>query len=308
MTVEPANGLMRSAFRAMGTDVSLIGPSDAPDFARVARFVHDLFDRLERRFSRFRLDSELCEVNRSSGGWTWVSEEFAQVLGLALDGAERTGGLFDPTLLPALVAAGYDRDFEEVRSGSPSPLAPPPGPAGRWGDVRLDRRRVFLPEGVALDFGGIAKGWAADRASELTWPLPWAVVDAGGDLRLSGHPPDGALEIAVDDPDERGAEVLRLQLEAGALATSSVTFRSWSRGDARMHHIIDPRTGRPAASRVIQATAWAPDCAEAEIRAKWALLAGPDIVERLPGVLFLDDGRVLVDLEAVPLEGAAAAS
>jgi thiamine biosynthesis lipoprotein len=291
----------------MGTDVSLIGPADAVDLPRVARSVRDLFERLEARFSRFRLDSELAGVNRSAGGWTWVSESFAELLALALGGARRTGGLFDPTVLPALVAAGYDRDFEEVRTGSPCPSAPPPGPAGRWFDVRLDGRRVLLPDGVALDFGGIAKGWAADLASELAHELPWAVVDAGGDLRMSGHPPGGALEVAVDDPDEVGTEVLRLRLDGGALATSSVTFRSWSRGGRRQHHIIDPRTGTPASGSVIQATAWAPDCAEAEVRAKWALLAGPAVLERLPAVLFLDDGRVLVGVEAAA-DGARIAS
>ena len=149
---------------------------------------------------------------------------------------------------------------------------------------------MFLPEGVALDFGGIAKGWAADRASEAVESLPWAVVDAGGDLRIGGSTPDGGLDIAVEDPISPGSEVVRLKLTFGALATSSVTRRSWG---PRLHHIIDPRTGRPAITRVLQATAWAETCAEAEVRATWALLAGPTI-------LFLDGGEVLLNLDHGP--------
>src|SRR5207249_3706023 len=165
--------------------------------------------------------------------------------------ASRTGGLFDPTVLPALVAAGYDRDFREVRSaahGTRSPVPLPSGPAGRWAEVELRGRLLRVPTGAALDFGGIGKGWAADVASQHTIGLPWAVVDAGGDLRLGGTPPDGGLDVAVEDPEAPGVEVLRLKLDTGALATSSITHRRWG---PSLHHIVDPRTGRPAVTRVL---------------------------------------------------------
>jgi FAD:protein FMN transferase len=163
--------------------------------------------------------------------------------------------------------------------------------------VQLDprARRFLLPPDTALDLGGIAKGWAADLASDRTGSLPWSVIDAGGDLRLRGRPNGGALRVAVDDPDGSGV-ALHLDLHGGALATSSTRFRSWSRGTERRHHIIDPRSGRSSATGVVQATAWAATCAEAEIRSKWALLAGESILHRLPVVLFMDDGRVLVNM------------
>lgn len=286
-------------FRAMGTRVALIGPAGAPGFDAAADRVRGAFKHLEQRFSRFRPDSELSEVNRKAGRWTTVSDGFAELLELSLEGARTTGGLFDPTVLPAMVSAGYDRDFERLREQGdvalPAPQAPA-APCGRWLDVRLHGNRVHLPDGVGLDFGGIAKGWAADRAAELAHELPWVAVDAGGDIRLHGDVPAGGLEVAVDDPETVGAEVLRVAMTGGAVATSSVTFRSWARGGERLHHIIDPRSGRPAIGRMLQVTAWAPTCAEAEIRAKWALLAGPSILGRFPAVLFVDDGRVLVDL------------
>jgi thiamine biosynthesis lipoprotein len=296
----------RATFRAMGTEISLVGPSGIPSFPRLAADVQALFERLESRLSRFRDSSELSRVNRTAGHWITVSEAFAALLELALDGARRSEGLFDPTVLPALVAAGYDRDFREVRRRhagravrAPRDPAPLMLPAGRWSDVRLEGDRLLLPHGTALDFGGIGKGWAADLACSLVaGELPWAVVDAGGDLILAGSPPAGGVDVAIDDPEIPGAPVLGVRVEAGALATSSVTFRRWSRDRRWFHHIIDPRTGTPAVTGVLQATAWAPDCAEAEVRAKWALLAGPAVVDRLPVALFLDDGRVLVSLGA----------
>ena len=280
----------------------MIGP-DVPGRLDALARVRRTFEELEQRFSRFRPDSELSDVNRRAGRWTVVSDEFARLLACALDGARRSGGLFDPTVLAALVAAGYDRDFNEVTprvgpGGFSTPSVDTPGrPIGRWSEVRLVNNRLLLPEGVALDFGAVGKGWAADRASESIQGLPWAVVDAGGDLRIVGSPPDGGLDIAVEDPVAIGAEVVRLKLSHGALATSSVTRRSWG---PRLHHIIDPRTGRPAITRVLQATAWGETCADAEIRATWALLAGPGILNQLPAILFLESGEALLNLEGLP--------
>ncbi len=293
----------------MGTEISLVAPAGCEAAARTAAArVRSRFDELEARLSRFRPDSELSKVNARAGRWTRISDPFAAVLALALAGARASNGLFDPTILPALVAAGYDRDFEEVRAGTGDPRrvtgtraggddAPPPGPVGRWADVRLvaDPWQVLLPPDTALDLGGIAKGWAADLASQRTSSLPWSLIDAGGDLRLRGRPNGGALRVAVDDPDGSGV-ALHLDLHGGALATSSTLFRSWSRGAERRHHIIDPRTGTSSATRVVQATAWASTGAEAEIRSKWALLAAEEILDRFPVVLFLEDGRVLVNM------------
>lgn len=312
--IEPAPSAMRSRFRAMGTEMFLIAPEGVPGFDRAIARVRAMFDRAEQRFSRFRSDSELSEVNRRAGEWTPVSKEFAELLGLALDGARRSGGLFDPTMLRALVAAGYDRDFSTLGSvtvhETHTDVAPVPRDVpGRWQEVRLQDERVFLPEGIGLDFGGIAKGWVADLGARSCDDWPWVVVDAGGDLRIGGSPPDGGLDIATEDPRAPGAEVVRLKLSSGALATSAITRRAWG---PRLHHVIDPRTGRPAITRVLQATAWADTCAEAEVRATWALLAGPAVLEDLPAILFLESGEVRLNLDVRadgrPLEGGTNAS
>jgi len=282
----------RISFRAMGTSVSLTGPTEPIAFGVAGARVRRVFRSVEARFSRFRADSELAVVNGAAGAWIDVSPPFAALLCLALDGAARTEGLFDPTILPALSAAGYDRDLDVVRRGALPPRRP--APAARWREVEVRSGAVRLPPGAALDFGGLAKGVAVDlAATAAAGRIPWAMVEAGGDLRVAGRPPADGLPVRLEDPLDATAEILRLVLDAGALATTSVTRRAWGPG---LHHVIDPRTGRPAATGVLQATVWAATCAEAEVWAKWALLTGPSAVDAVPGVLVTEDGRVRVSV------------
>jgi thiamine biosynthesis lipoprotein len=279
----------------MGTEVVILADaaSDAARFSSVTRMVEAVFEREEARFSRFRDDTELTAVNASAGTWMTVSAPFRDVLVRSLEAAARTGGLFDPTVLPALVAAGYDRDFDEVRI---APLPPrPPEPAGRWPEVELRGSEVRFPHGVGLDFGGIAKGWTVDLALRAAADLPWAVVNAGGDLAVR-NVPDG-FDVRVEDPLLPAEEAIRLTISDGALATSSVTARQWG---PSLHHLIDPRTGRPAVTDVVQATAWASTCAEAEVGSKWALLGGIAVLDEVPAVLVMQGGDVVTSLSSEP--------
>ncbi len=279
----------------MGTDVEvLVGAGDASTFSRATAVVDRVFSSWDRRCSRFRDDSELTRVNRAAGRTTRVSSELAELVAAALGAAERTEGRFDPTVLDAVLAAGYDRDFDELLAGARGSLRPA-RPCGRWPEVRLDGRLLRLPEDVGLDLGGIAKGWAVDRAAEAaaTAGPAWVLVNAGGDLRLAGRPPRDGLDVGVEDPEDPDAELLRLRLHGGALATSSITRRAWGPG---LHHLIDPATGRPASNGVLQATVWAPTAAEAEVAAKDALLRGERALADTLGVLVTDDGRALTNL------------
>jgi len=279
----------------MGTDIEVISGGDVEEellAATVAR-VTEIFHRHDQRFSRFRDDSELSALNARAGRWSRMSEEFGVLLRFALRGARSTGGLFDPTVLPALVAAGYDRDFDEVHPDEVHPMDGPVAPihpAGAWGSIQVRGDRLRLPRGAGLDFGGVAKGWAVDEATRAAEHLSWVAINAGGDLRVTGTPPDGELLIGVEDPRSPGEEIGRIVLSQGAIATSSVTRRAWGPG---LHHLIDPRTSLPADTGVVQATVWAPTCSEAEIRSKWALLAGPSVIDRFPTMMVLDDGSVL---------------
>ena len=299
---------IRHAFTSMGTKVQLIAApeSDGRDVARALRRVWRIFAREDVRFSRFRPDSELSTVNARAGEWVPVSAPFATLIRMALKAARDTDGLFDPTVLPALMAAGYDRDFADVvargdredeelraiRRGFADLMIKSATACGAWRDVELDGSRLRIPVGAALDLGGIAKGWTVDLAVASLTRLPWAIVDAGGDLRIAGRPSEG-VDVGIEDPDVKEAEVLRLRLDAGALATTSVTVRAWAH-DA--HHLIDPRTSLPARTGVVQATMWAPTCAEAEVSSKEALLRGPEILDRVRGCLVMATGEVITNL------------
>lgn len=292
----------RARFRAMGTGVTLIGPVGSSAFPASAATVRSVFEREERRFSRFRGDSELSAVNAAAGEWTVVSIEFASVVELALAAWRETGGRFDPTVLDAVIAAGYDRDFDEILAGARAALRPP-RPCGRAGEVELVGRRLRLPAGVGLDLGGLAKGWTVDVAAEaaVACGLPWALVNAGGDLRIAGIAPAEGIDVSVEDPETTETDAGRIVLDEGALATSSVTRRAWGDG---LHHLIDPATARPAGGPVLQATVWAPTCAEAEVRAKEALLKGETFLDRGAALLVLEDGRIVTNMttsEPVPV-------
>ena len=312
MLARGAEAPIRHTFRSMGTGVQLIAsPSSDPGAVDAAlAAVRDVFYIQNERFSRFTDSSELSRVNAGAGSWVPVSTPFATLTRRALQAAVETGGLFDPTVLPALAAAGYDRDFAEVRARAEQDepadaelleirrtfralMMKNATACGAWSDVKVDGDRVRVPAGAALDFGGIAKGWTVDRASELLGDLPWAIVDAGGDLRVVGDTPDDGLEVAIEDPEDAGLEVIRLRLSDGALATSSVTVRSWGLG---LHQVIDPRTSLPAQTGVLQATVWAPACADAEVWSKAALLSGPEILDRVPATLVMAAGEVVTSI------------
>lgn len=308
---------LKRSFKAMGTRVELIASpdSDPGEVLRAAEGVEEIFEVEEQRFSRFRTTSELSLVNsRAGSGWIPVSETFMRVTRMALDAARATGGLFDPTILPALKAAGYDRDYLEILAAAEREqddlelaslqrdlrdlMVKDVTVCGLWPQIELRGGEIRLPSGAELDFGGIAKGWTVDKAAETLTSLPWAIVDAGGDLRLVGVTPEGGLDIGIEDPDARGVEALRVRLESGGLATTSVTVRTWGQG---MHHVIDPRTSLSSATGVLQATVWGDTCAQAEVWSKAAALTGPAILDRVPASLVLESGEIVTNFAEADL-------
>ncbi|HEX9258169.1 MAG TPA: FAD:protein FMN transferase [Acidimicrobiales bacterium] len=278
---------------AFGTtcDVRVVGgPSDLVSVAE--RRLRDL----EARWTRFRPDSELSRLNAADGRPTRVSLVTAELVAMAVDAWFRTAGLFDPTVLPALLSAGYDRSFERLplaRSRVPR-AAPAPGCAGIGVDVAGGV--VSLPPGVQLDLGGIAKGFAADLVAKeaLSEGARGVCVDLGGDVRLGGVDADGEpWVIAVDDPFEPGHVIARLALEEGAVVTSSTRHRRWMMGDGAHHHLIDPRSGASADTGISAATVLGSRAAWAEVAAKAAIVAG--VVEAARIVSALGLTGLLVD-------------
>lgn len=257
----------------MGTDIAVTLPEGADEAIDA---VFELMSQWEATLSRFRPDSELTYLNGHAGGSpVRVSRLLFTVTARAVEAAAASGGLYDPTVLRALEAAGYDRSFELVPLASGGGVMPRAVLRG-WRHVELNARQrtVRLPAGVGLDFGGIAKGLAADAAVALVdaMGVGSALVDAGGDLRVHGLPP-GADSWPVAVPTPRAVHLVRL--ERGGVATSGTARRRWQRGGRAMHHLIDPRTGRPAFTGLWSVSVAAATAAVAEVAAKAAFLLGP---------------------------------
>ena len=241
---------------ALGTNARVaLWPPDGLAVALAA--VDAELARLDRQASRFRADSEVSLIARSPRCAHTVSPGLAEAVGVALAAARWTGGLVDPTVGGTLSALGYDRDFASVTDGPLSgdprhPASPPaPGPVPGWAGVTLDGSRLRLPAGTCLDLGATAKGLGADRsaaAARRAAARGGVLVSLGGDIAIAGQPPAGGWPVAIAESSLAGpaavAQVIRLT--AGAVATSSVTCRRWRHGGRLVHHIVDPRTGRPA--------------------------------------------------------------
>ncbi len=225
-------------FRAMNTDVGVwlwsTAPERAATISRSLEWTEAFFARVEGELSRFRSTSALSRLNQAAGrGPQAVSALLWTVVMSALQAADDSGGIFDPTLLHTLERIGYDRSFEAIHGhGTAEPIATDVPSFGSWRRVRLDRARrsVSLPADLALDFGGIAKGWTVDRAALALAPLGPVLVDAGGDVRVIGAVDGEAWPIAVQDPFEPERDRTVVRLGEGALATSSIGGRRWQRG------------------------------------------------------------------------------
>lgn len=244
----------RRAFPALGGDCELFGLDAGPDaLAQGEAWVRRLHDRL----TRFEPTSELSRFNASAGRWVDISPELAQLLRESLRAFEVSDGLVHVGVLPALLAAGYTRDFA---LGPTARTAPPSiAPLPHMLEVRAAAAR--LSRGAAIDLGGIAKGWMADRLAERLGEN--TLVNLCGDLFARG-----GGETGEGWPVGFGDRTLLLK-DMGA-ATSGTTKRSWDGG----HHLIDPRTGLPARSDLTEVSVLAWTAADAEIYAKVALLLG----------------------------------
>jgi thiamine biosynthesis lipoprotein len=266
-------GYTVARFRAMDCDVRVL----LPHRHRTQAFaVAHLFADWDRRLSRFRPESELSRLNAAAGRPVDVSRLLDGVLRRALAAAEATDGLFDPTLGRRISALGYAETFAHAGRGDPAlEHVLPHAAKTRWRDVSIDPAgTVTVPAGVAIDLGGIAKGLAVDRSLALLRALgvPSALVSAGGDLAVAGSLPGGRpWPVAVEEPRTEETILLR----CGALATSSTERRRWRAHGREEHHLLDPRTGDPAATGILRATVAAPTCEQAEVAAKAALILGP---------------------------------
>ncbi|MEQ1704276.1 MAG: FAD:protein FMN transferase, partial [Ilumatobacteraceae bacterium] len=231
-------------FRAMGSDAHVIVVGD--DAAALLDQAQRMIDELEQRWSRFLPDSEVSLLNAAAGEPVVVTTETVLLVQRAVEAWRLTGGAYDPTLLDALRAAGYDRTFDELGDARTPEAAAPLHPlrAGPT-DIVVGAGWVQLPVGCGFDAGGIGKGLAADLVAQrlIDDGAAGVCINLGGDLRVRGESPTGnGWTLAIEHPS--CAEPIALVgLTDGAIATSSVLRRVWKVGGERRHHLIDPATG-----------------------------------------------------------------
>ena len=237
-------------FFAMDTVMTVTAPGADDDLLAACE---DEVRRLEALFSVTDEGSEIAALNES--GQAALSEETARVLGFALEEAELTGGALDVTLYPVVRAWGFTTgDYRVPTDAELDALRARVG----WAQVQLDNNTARVPEGVMVDLGAVAKGYASDRLAALLRERGAlsALIDLGGNIYCVGAKPDGSpWRIGVRDPKDPAGYVGALSVTDRAVITSGSYERYFTAEDGTVYgHIFDPATGRPAENGVISAT------------------------------------------------------
>jgi thiamine biosynthesis lipoprotein len=252
------------------------------------------------RFSRFLPDSELSRLNADPREAVPASTMMRRLARAVRAAGGVSGGLVDATLVGEIERAGYGStarpplDLASALALAPQRQRAASAPGARWREIAVDDAAgtVIRPPGVMLDSGGLAKGLFADALAEELGGHASFAVNCAGDLALGGSA-GAARRVDVESPFD-GRILHSFPMVSGGVATSGIGRRSWLAVDGTpAHHLLDPATGRPAFTGIVQATALAPSALQAEIRAKAALLGGPRSAARWlvhGGVLVLDDG------------------
>ncbi|HVA31811.1 MAG TPA: FAD:protein FMN transferase [Gaiellaceae bacterium] len=293
---------MTVAFRALGT-TAVIVTEDATREGAAREAVELELDAIDRACSRFRPDSELAFVNRAGGAPVTVSPLLLEALHVALDAARSSGGLVDPTVGLALRTSGYDSTFRVVAARDAKTFHATFSVVPGWQTVELDdgASTVRVPDGVELDLGATAKALACDRAAAAAAAVAGgALVSIGGDVAIAGDAPAGGWPVRIADDHEAPLDGPgpRVALGGGGLATSSTTVRRWRSGTVELHHLVDPRTGRPAESPWRTVSVAAGSCVDANVAstASFLLDDAPAWLESrgLPARLVRVDGSTTV--------------
>jgi FAD:protein FMN transferase len=293
--------LHRLPFRAMGGEMLAILEGDADSPPSIMDEVPGWFEGWEQALSRFRADSELSRLNRTFDQPVKVSDTLWDVFQYALSAETLTNGLVTPTVLDAMLEAGYDQSFDTLPRYQSQYGLQVLSVVNRLSVVTWDERSktICLPNGVRLDFGGVAKGWAAHQTAERLKEYGPALMNAAGDIAISGALANGKpWQIGVRNPFEPDSDFETLNLNRCGVATSGRDRRHWSRNGQPRHHIIDPHTGLPAETDVITATVVAPTVMEAEAAAKTVFMLGGEEglkwIESDPvlaGIIILENGH-----------------
>jgi thiamine biosynthesis lipoprotein len=265
-----------TSFRALGTTAVIATVDPALEGDACAAGVDEL-DAIDRACSRFRPDSELARVNDARGKRVKVGPLLLEALQVALVAARVSDGLVDPTVGKTLRTLGYDSTFRVVAMRDADSFRASFSTVPGWQCVEVDRdaSTVRVPAGVELDLGATAKALACDRVAAAAAAVAGGtLVGLGGDIAVAGVAPAGGwpVRIADDHAAPLDAAGPTVAVQSGGLATSSTTVRRWRSGAVELHHLVDPRTGRPARSRWRTITVAAKSCVDANVASTAAFL------------------------------------
>ncbi len=294
--------LASDSFAALGTH-AVVATTDPAALRRARRVLEEELAAVDLACSRFRSDSELVQLNGAAGTEVRVSRRLLEAVQTALDVAALTDGLVDPTVGTTLRLAGYDRTFAEIRLRDGRRFRSSFATVAGWSTISVDARRrvIRTPRGVELDLGATAKAVAADRAAVAAAEAVGAgvLVSLGGDVAVAGDPPGGGWPIRI--ADDHGAPLDRpgpvVSIVAGGLASSGTRVRRWTTAGGDLHHIIDPRTARPADTPWRTVSVAAESCVRANAASTAAIVLGASAPgwlaeRRLPARLAAEDGTV----------------
>jgi thiamine biosynthesis lipoprotein len=245
----------------------------------------DYISTLENLWSRFESDSDISRLNAAEGKPVLVSDQTCLLIKLMIESHMKTNGIYDPTILPLLIEIGYD----ESKTGSGKKTSIPASATwpGNLKDIEIEHGIVKLPKGTTLDSGGIGKGLAADLLSQFLMEsgAEGALVSASGDVVAHGESIDGnSWKIGIEDPFNPGTEFEKIQINDGAVATSSSMKNTF--GDHN-HHLISTATGKSSSVNIATASVVAKTGANAEVLTKIAFHYEPqqaiELIEKLNG-------------------------
>jgi FAD:protein FMN transferase len=301
-----------ASFAALGTtaEVTTLDPAALADAIEI---LERQLAAIDLACSRFRDDSEVSRICRSGDRWTPASPLLRRALRAGVHAAAATGGAVDPTIGASMRALGWDADFTVVVARR-EPARIELVPARGWRRIEIDDElgRVRVPAGVEIDLGATAKALAADRAAAAIHRATRSgvLVSLGGDIAVAGPAPAGGWPVLVADDHRASADSAgqRIAISSGGLATSSTTVRRWRTTAGLAHHVVDPRTGRPADEVWRTVSVAAASCVDANAAATAAIVNGEDAPRWLHGLglparLVRADGRVVLTgtwPEAVP--------
>ena len=271
---------------------AVYGSADALDAVEAETY------RLDALLAAQKDDSEIAAVN---DGAEVVSEETAALLRRALEIAAETNGAYDPTVYPLMRAWGFtDGNYRVPADAELDALLQTTG----WTEVSVDGTTASLPEGFALDLGGIGKGYAAGRCKEIlkAHGVTSALLSLGGNVSVLGSKPDGtAWTVAIEDPD--GGDYLgTVQIADQCVVTSGGYQRYFEQDGVRYWHILDPETGKPARSGMKSVTIVSVDDTLADALSTALFVMGPERAAdfwrvhraEFGAVWLTDDGRLFV--------------